>query len=79
LIVDNTLASPVLCNPLNLGAHIVINKCDYLIAGHDDLNMGSISCNDPNIHDRIYLISKSYGAVSTPLNSFLCLRELKTM
>ena len=46
LVVDNTLASPYLCLPLDLGADIVINKVDNLIAGHNDLNMGSITVNE---------------------------------
>lgn len=79
LVVDNTLSSPLLCTPLDLGADIVVNKVDYLISGHDDLAMGSLTVNQQSLHDRLFLISKSYGGVSTPLNSYLCLRELKTM
>lgn len=44
-MVDNTLSSPLLCTPLDLGADIVVNKVDYLISGHDDLAMGSLTVN----------------------------------
>lgn len=46
LVVDNTLASPVLCTPLDLGVAVVLNKVDYLMSGHDDLIMGSMTTND---------------------------------
>ncbi len=78
-VVDNTLAGPVLCRPLDLGAQVLVNRVDSVIAGHDDLLMGSLLTNDSDLHDRLYLISKSYGGVSAPLNSYYCLRELKTM
>ena len=34
VIVDNTLASPVLCRPLDHGADIVIHSCTKFIGGH---------------------------------------------
>ena len=34
LIVDNTVASPVLCRPIELGAHIVIHSLTKYIGGH---------------------------------------------
>lgn len=79
LVVDNSLAGPVLCRPLDLGADLLVNRVDSVIAGHDDLLMGSMVTNDSELHDRLYLISKSYGGVSAPMNSYYCLRELKTM
>lgn len=45
-VVDNTLAGPVMCRPLEMGVSLVVNRVDSVIAGHDDLNMGSISTND---------------------------------
>lgn len=34
VVIDNTLASPVLCNPLQLGAHIVTHSASKYIDGH---------------------------------------------
>lgn len=67
LVVDNTLASAMLQKPLILGADIVINQGDHIITGHDDLNLGTISVKEQSVHDRLYLISKSYGATTAPL------------
>jgi len=34
VIVDNTLASPVLCNPFQWGADIIVHSCTKFIGGH---------------------------------------------
>ncbi len=34
LIVDNTVATPYLCRPIDLGAHIVVNSLTKYIGGH---------------------------------------------
>ncbi len=34
LVVDNTLASPMLCRPMEHGADIVVNSCTKFIGGH---------------------------------------------
>lgn len=39
LAADNTLMSPVLQNPLKLGANIVIHSATKYIGGHSDLLM----------------------------------------
>ena len=40
--VDNTFASPYLCNPLALGADAVVHSTTKYIGGHSDLTGGAI-------------------------------------
>jgi len=79
LVVDNTLASPALQNPLNLGADIVLHSVTKYLGGHSDLIMGALITNNQAIYDRLFLITKSCGAVPGPMDCFLALRGIKTL
>jgi cystathionine gamma-lyase len=79
LVVDNTFMSPYLQNPLDLGAHMVVHSVSKYIGGHSDVIMGSISCNDKDIIDRLRFIQNGSGAVPSPFDCYLALRGLKTL
>jgi len=70
VIFDNTFASPVLQNPLDLG-------CD--IGGHSDVIGGAVVTNDDEIHQAIYDWNKAVGAVPSPFDCWLTLRGVKTI
>ncbi len=42
LLVDNTLATPLLCRPLELGADIVLHSTTKYLAGHGDASGGVV-------------------------------------
>src|SRR5207248_870074 len=42
LMVDNTFASPYLCNPLALGADLVVHSLTKYVGGHSDLIAGAV-------------------------------------
>ncbi|OYT50712.1 MAG: hypothetical protein B6U76_12270 [Desulfurococcales archaeon ex4484_217_2] len=48
--VDNTFASPVIFNPIDAGAHVVIHSATKYIAGHNDV-LGGFSATDDIIED----------------------------
>lgn len=79
LAVDNTFASPYLQNPLDLGADIVMHSVTKYLGGHSDVVMGALITNDPTIHEKLYLIINSSGAIPGPMDSFLVLRGIKTL
>ena len=79
LAVDNTFATPYLQNPLDLGADIVMHSVTKYLGGHSDVVMGALICNDENIAKDIYRIQNSSGAVTSPMDSFLVLRGIKTL
>jgi cystathionine beta-lyase/cystathionine gamma-synthase len=79
LAVDNTLASPALTRPLELGADIVMHSATKYIGGHSDVLGGALVVADKGLYDRLYFIQNATGGVLGPLESFLCSRGLKTL
>jgi cystathionine beta-lyase len=79
LCVDNSLLSPYLQNPLDLGADIVVHSATKFLCGHSDVTAGVVAVNDPELADRIYFVQNGEGAVLGPFDSFLLLRGLKTL
>jgi cystathionine beta-lyase/cystathionine gamma-synthase len=79
LCVDNTFASPYLQNPLDLGADIVMHSATKYLSGHSDVVQGCLVMNDKNLHEQLYFIQKSCGAVPGPQDCFLILRGIKTL
>jgi len=79
LAVDNTFATPYLQNPLDLGADIVMHSVTKYLGGHSDVVMGALICNDKKIAKDMYRIQNSSGAVTSPMDSFLVLRGIKTL
>ena len=77
--VDNTLASPALTRPLELGADIVMHSATKYIGGHSDVLGGAVVARDRALFDKLYFIQNATGGVLGPFESFLCSRGLKTL
>jgi len=77
--VDNTFASPVLQNPLRLGADIVLHSCTKYIGGHSDVIGGVLVVDDDELGQRLRFTQNAVGAVSAPWDCFLLLRSTKTL
>ncbi|KAI1816450.1 cystathionine beta-l [Poronia punctata] len=79
VVVDNTMLSPMLCNPLELGADIVYESGTKYISGHHDIMAGIIACNNPALGDKMYFTINSTGCGLSPNDSFLLMRGVKTL
>jgi cystathionine gamma-lyase len=79
LAVDNTLASPALTRPLEIGADIVMHSATKYIGGHSDVLGGALVVADQTLFEKLYFIQNATGGVLGPLESFLCSRGLKTL
>lgn len=79
VVVDNTMLSPMLCNPLELGADIVYESGTKYLSGHHDIMAGIIACNDPALGDKMYFTINSTGCGLSPNDSFLLMRGVKTL
>ncbi|HEV7225379.1 MAG TPA: PLP-dependent aspartate aminotransferase family protein [Pirellulales bacterium] len=77
--VDNTLASPALTRPLELGADLVMHSATKYIGGHSDVLGGALVVKDQTLYERLYFVQNATGAVMGPLEAFLCSRGLKTL
>ncbi|KAF3061362.1 Cystathionine beta-lyase [Daldinia childiae] len=79
VIVDNTMLSPMLCNPLELGADIVYESGTKYLSGHHDIMAGVIACNDTSLGDKMYFTINATGCGLSPNDSFLLMRGVKTL
>lgn len=79
VVVDNTFATPVLQQPLKLGADIVIHSATKYINGHSDVVSGLVVTNDEEIGAALRFNQNAVGAIPGPQDCFLVLRGLKTI
>lgn len=79
-VVDNTWATPVLQNPLDLGADIVMHASTKYIGGHSDVLSGVLVFKKENeVFAKIKQIQKLAGAVPSPFDCWLLTRGIKTL
>ncbi len=79
LAVDNSMLSPILQQPLALGADLVIHSATKFLCGHSDVTAGAVVTNDSTLHDQIAFQQNAEGAALSPFESWLLLRGLKTL
>ena len=79
LVVDNTLATPYLQQPLDLGADLVVHSTTKYLGGHSDVVGGFVATNDPELAEQIGFYQNAAGGVPGPLDCYLVLRGLKTL
>ncbi len=79
LVVDNTLLSPWLQQPLTLGADIVVHSATKHLGGHGDVTAGAIITNDEEAARRIGFVQNAEGTGLAPFDAWLLLRGIKTL
>lgn len=78
LVVDNTFATPMLVQPLGLGADIVVHSATKYLAGHGDVLGGLVIANERH-HETIRALARISGPVLGPFESYLTMRGMKTL
>lgn len=79
VVVDNTFCSPILQQPLALGADAVVHSSTKYIGGHSDLIGGAVMLDDDAWAEQIRFVQFAAGAVNSPFECFLLLRSIKTL
>lgn len=79
LIVDNTFYTPVLQQPILLGADIVIHSATKYLGGHNDVLAGLIVAKGKELCEALALYHNGAGAVLSPFDSWLLMRGMKTL
>ncbi|XP_062089614.1 cystathionine beta-lyase, chloroplastic-like [Humulus lupulus] len=89
VLVDNSIMSPVVSQPLELGADIVMHSATKFIAGHSDVMAGVLVvrgdrlCMDflysELLAKELYFLQNAEGFGLAPFDCWLCLRGIKTM
>ncbi|RHX96749.1 hypothetical protein DYB28_002286 [Aphanomyces astaci] len=79
LSVDNTMMSPILQNPLDLGADICMHSATKFVCGHSDTMSGIVIAKDPELCRDLYFVQNAEGTGLAPMDCWLLLRGVKTM
>jgi cystathionine beta-lyase/cystathionine gamma-synthase len=79
LAVDNTFATPMLQQPLALGATLSVHSTTKYLNGHSDVVGGAVMTSDPALAEKLHFLQKSVGGVPSPFDCYLVLRGLKTL
>lgn len=79
VVVDNTMLSPLLMSPLELGADVVYESGTKYLSGHHDIMAGIIAVNDMNLSERLFFPINASGCGLSPFDSWLLLRGVKTL
>jgi cystathionine beta-lyase/cystathionine gamma-synthase len=77
LLVDNTFASPILCQPLTLGADLVMESLTKTLNGHSDVILGFLG-GRVDVWQRVATVISAWGLASGPFECWLADRGLLT-
>ncbi len=80
LAVDSTFATPVLTQPLSLGADIVMHSATKYLNGHSDVVAGALVARQADeFWEGIKRVRVQMGAVLGPFEAWLLLRGMRTL
>lgn len=78
-VCDNTFLSPMLQQPLSLGADIVMHSTTKFLNGHSDVIGGCVVTNNEDILKDLDFWANSLGVIGAPFDSFMTLRGMRTL
>jgi cystathionine beta-lyase/cystathionine gamma-synthase len=79
LIVDNTLLTPALQRPFDLGADVVLHSTTKFIEGHNATVGGALITRDAGLQEQFYFARNATGAIQSPFPAWLTLQGIKTL
>jgi cystathionine gamma-synthase len=79
VVVDNTFATPLLQQPLSLGADLVLHSATKFISGHSDVLMGAIVTGSDELYGALKNRRDMVGAIPGAFEAWLALRGLRTL
>ena len=79
LAVDNTLVTPLLQRPLEVGADLSIGSASKGLTGHSDLVLGYVAAADPAAAAKARAWRSLTGAIAGPFEAWLAHRSLATL
>ncbi len=79
LVVDNTLLTPALQRPFELGADVVLHSTTKFIEGHNATVGGALITRDAELHARFAFTRNAIGAIQSPFPAWLTLQGVKTL
>ncbi|ANM31760.1 hypothetical protein ABI59_22660 [Acidobacteria bacterium Mor1] len=79
LAVDNTMMTPLLQRPLDLGADLVIHSATKFLAGHSDVTAGAVVTRNAELRDRLAFLRNAEGNALAPFEAWLLARGMRTL
>ena len=79
LVVDNTFATPMLQQPIAMGADIVVHSVTKYLNGHSDMVGGALVIKDEGLAEDVAFLQNSAGGIQGPFDAFLVMRGVKTL
>ncbi len=79
LVVDNTLLTPALQRPFDLGADIVLHSTTKFIEGHNATVGGALITRDASLHEQFLFTRNTIGTIQSPFAAWLTLQGVKTL
>lgn len=80
LAVDSTVATPILCRPIALGADIVMHAATKYLNGHSDVLAGTLTtARDDDFWARLKVQRALGGGIIGPFEAWLLLRGMRTL
>ncbi|MEW5723776.1 MAG: aminotransferase class I/II-fold pyridoxal phosphate-dependent enzyme [Thermodesulfobacteriota bacterium] len=77
-VIDNTFATPINQNPLDLGVDVVVHSGTKYLGGHSDLCCGAVVTRD-GLMERVYETAVNHGGVLGAFECYRLERSLKTL
>ncbi|HEY5047948.1 MAG TPA: PLP-dependent aspartate aminotransferase family protein [Rhizomicrobium sp.] len=80
LAVDSTVATPVLTQPIALGADVVMHSCTKYLNGHSDLVAGAlVTAREDEFWNRLKGVRTQQGGILGSFEAWLLLRGMRTL
>jgi cystathionine gamma-synthase len=79
VVTDNTFSTPLVQQPLALGAGVVLHSVTKYLAGHSDVVLGALVTSNPDIRAALLHNRTIHGGIAGPFEAWLALRGLRTL
>ncbi|MEO1697603.1 MAG: aminotransferase class I/II-fold pyridoxal phosphate-dependent enzyme [Planctomycetota bacterium] len=77
--VDNTFLTPLLQQPLDLGADVSVYSTTKFVEGHSAALGGALVARDEALLERLRFVRTASGGIQTPFHAWLTLQGVKTL
>lgn len=77
--VDGTFATPLVQQPLAMGADISMHSATKFIGGHSDLMAGVLTVTNDDLYDRLWNTRVRHGGTIGAMEAFLAIRGARTL
>jgi len=78
-VIDNTFATPLGQQPLELGADLVLHSATKYLGGHSDLMLGAAVAREDELARRLRERRLLAGAIPGALETYLAVRGMRTL